>query len=391
MNVIVSVAGRFHAFNLAEQLEKHSALAALFTQEFRRRSDRIPSAKIKGSGRLKMLKFLELPLRLLPFFGRYAGRLQVYRKRMHDIFVSRQIGSLKGADVFIGWSGNCLESLKAAKRKDMVTVVESGSTHPLFQSEILKDEYKRVLNRTIKQGKEKKMQIRKAMKEMDICDYITIPSGFVEQSFVKKGISRKKLIRVPYGVDLENFRQVKKKDKVFRVVFCGTICLRKGLHYLLKAFYELNIPDSELLLIGYIDPDMKQFLDKYDRGNVRAIGPRPHSMLYKYYSQGSVFVHPSLEEGLSLVQLEAMACGLPLISTTNTGAEDIMRDGVEGFIVPIRDVKALKSKILYMYNNPKKRMQMSKNAKKRAHVFTWNRYGKCLIKKYAKRLRLKKG
>ena len=51
-----------------------------------------------------------------------------------------------------------------------------------------------------------------------------------------------------------------------------------------------------------------------------------------------------------MVQPQAMACGLPIIHTTNTGGEDIVRDGIDGFIVPIRDVESLKSKILYTYS-----------------------------------------
>jgi len=84
-----------------------------------------------------------------------------------------------------------------------------------------------------------------------------------------------------------------------------------------------------------------------------------------------------------MVQLQAMACGLPVICTTNTGGEDIIRNGKEGFIVPIRDVEALKEKILYLYSNPEKCKKMGYNAKKRVKEnFTWDHYGDRIIKKY---------
>ena len=127
---------------------------------------------------------------------------------------------------------------------------------------------------------------------------------------------------------------------MFRVVWCGTLCVRKGIHYLLQAFHELDLKNSELILIGAIDEDFKLFLDKYKKTNIKALGPKPQKTLPRYYSQGSIFVHPSIEEGLSMVQLEAMACGLPLICTTNTGGEDIITDEKDGFVVPIRDVRA---------------------------------------------------
>ena len=84
-----------------------------------------------------------------------------------------------------------------------------------------------------------------------------------------------------------------------------------------------------------------------------------------------------------MVQLQAMACGLPVICTTNTGGEDIIRNGKEGFVVPIRDVEALKEKILYLYNNPEKCKRMGYNAKKMVREnFTWDYYGDRIIKKY---------
>ena len=384
MNVIISSAGRFWAFHLAEQLQKRKMLKFLFTQAHIRSSDNISAKKIKFTLRLKLLGFLVPILRLIPFLGKYTSFLEDYMQISHDGYVSEQICKIQDVNIFVGWAGNCLKSLKTAKKRGIKTIIECGSTHPLFHSNIIKEEYALSCGKKIKESRERVRQIKILLKEISICDYIAIPSRFVEDSFVQYGVSKKKLIRVPYGVNLASFKKIKKKDKVFRVIFCGSICIRKGIHYLLKAFYELNLPNSELMLIGYIDKDMQQFLKCYQRNNIKAIGPRPQELLYKYYSQGSVFVHPSVEEGLSLVQMEAMACGLPLISTTNTGAADIIRNGKEGFIVPIRDVSSLKSKLLYMYKNPNECKSMGTNAKKRVKLFTWDCYGEKMVMEYKK-------
>jgi glycosyltransferase involved in cell wall biosynthesis len=208
-----------------------------------------------------------------------------------------------------------------------------------------------------------------------LCDRILVPSHFVKRSFIDQGFDEDKIIVVPFGVDLTMFKRQKKKDKKFRVIWCGTICIRKGLHYLLQAFHELNLPDSELVLLGTISDEMTPFIEKYKSPNIIFAGPKPQAQLHKHYSQGSVFVHPSIEEGLSLVQLEAMACGLPLICTTNTGGEEIIREGKEGFIVPIRDVKALKDRMKILYDNPRKQASMADAAALRAKRFTWNDYG----------------
>ena len=86
-----------------------------------------------------------------------------------------------------------------------------------------------------------------------------------------------------------------------------------------------------------------------------------------------------------MVQPQAMACGLPVIATTNTGSEDIVRDGLDGFIIPIRNLEALKEKILYMYEHPEQRLRMGASAK--AHIsegFTWNNYGERMVREYGR-------
>ncbi len=86
---------------------------------------------------------------------------------------------------------------------------------------------------------------------------------------------------------------------------------------------------------------------------------------------------PSIQEGMAMVQLQAMACGLPLITTTNTGGDDLItRNGEEGFVIPIRDVEAIKEKILYLYENQDIAKEMGEKAKKKVeNGFTWDDYG----------------
>ncbi|MFQ6121214.1 MAG: glycosyltransferase family 4 protein [Methanosarcinales archaeon] len=224
------------------------------------------------------------------------------------------------------------------------------------------------------------------MKEFEEADYISIPSHFVYQSFLEEGFDADKLIKVPYGVDMTEFRQIPKKDDVFRVLFVGMLCLRKGLHYLLEAVSQLDLDNFELVLRGsVIDEGIIPFLEKY-KEYYKIADFVPREDLHKIYSNSSVFVLPSLEEGLSMAIAEAMACGLPVIVSTNTGGEDIVRDGVDGFITPIRDVEAIKEKILFFYENEEKRKEMGNNAKERVKEFTWDRYGERIVEEYKKLL-----
>jgi len=156
-------------------------------------------------------------------------------------------------------------------------------------------------------------------------------------------------------------------------MFAGQVGTRKGMQYLMPAWQELNLPDSELLLVG-INQMPSDWLAKYSDSRIRLTGSVPHSTLNEYYSSASVFVFPSLVEGFGLVLLEAMACGIPIITTPNTAGPDIITDGIEGFIVPIRDIEALKQKLEWCYSHPQELAEMGIAARRKAEQLTWANY-----------------
>ena len=92
--------------------------------------------------------------------------------------------------------------------------------------------------------------------------------------------------------------------------------------------------------------------------------------------RSDVLVLPSLFEGFGLVILEAMAAGLAVITTTNTGGPDMIEDGKEGFIVPAGNVEALREKMSYFIQNPEQASKMGQSSHQKARQYTWERYGK---------------
>lgn len=152
--------------------------------------------------------------------------------------------------------------------------------------------------------------------------------------------------------------------------------MRKGVHYLLQAFRELNLPNSELWLVGGFSPEFGPFLERYRSPKVVVHGFKPSREMGWYYCQANVFCLASVDEGLARAQLEAMACSVPVLATTNTGIADVVRDGREGFIVPIRDVEALKEKIVWCYEHPDECRVMGEAARKAvAPGLSWDNYG----------------
>ena len=383
MKTIISVGGRFHSFNLAQELLKRNALDFIITSypKFITRKWGLPDNKVKS---VFIKEILERGYRKLPKFIQSLYNPNIF---ICDLFDKLALKKLKKADIFVGWSAFSLYSLRKAKELGMKTILDHGSSHIFYQYEILKEEYQNWGHKPIFDDLPHPKIIEKELKEYEEADYIALPSLFSKRTFLEKGIPENKILHIPYGVDLTHFRKIPKKDDVFRVIFVGKVCLHKGFHYLVQAFSELKLKNSELMVVGPLGNDIMPFFKKY-KNSFNYIGRFPQNELYKYYSQANVFVLPSIEEGLAMVQLQAMACGLPIICTTNTGGEDIIRDGIDGFIIPIRNVEKLKEKILFFYENPDIAKKMGENAKERVKsAFTWHDYGEKIFEAYNKILK----
>ncbi len=377
MKVTVTAGGLFHSFELARQLEKRGCLERLITGYPRYKLDSfaIPPEKVTT-----------LPLGQLIYRGwrRFPPPIRNLADPgylLREFFDRRASGRLAEGDLLIGWSSFSLHTLREAKRRGMKTILERGSTHILYQRKILSEEYERIGFRGVLPHP---AVVEKELREYEEADYIEVPSSLAKATFINQGVAEEKIIQGFRAANLEDFRQIEKRDSIFRVVFAGCLCLRKGVQYLLRAFRELDLPDSELLLIGDVSDEMRPILKRY-AGTFKYVGSMSRSALYRYFSQGSVFVMPSIEEGMAVVQLQAMACGLPLVCTTNTGGEDIIEDGREGFIVPIRDLEILKEKLLFLYRHPLIRKEMGARAKVRIKDgFSWDDYGSFIAGEYRK-------
>jgi len=381
MKVVVSVGGRFHGFNLAAELARRGHLHMLITSypAFIAARFGVPRDKVRS---VIGKEIMSRVWRLLPAPWRRRWDIDFWLAEYFDQRAAKLIPA--DADLFVGWSFFSLHAIRRAKELGIPTIVDHGSSHIEYQRDILNEEYARF---GLPQPVYDERPVQKELKEYAEADHIALGSKFAVRTFVEKGIPEKKIIRVPYGVDISSFKQTPKNDDVFRVAFAGGLTLRKGVHYLLRAFHELKLPKSELLLVGTIHDEIRPFLAKYKK-NVRAIGSVPQTELAGLYSDSSVFVLDSVEDGFGMVIIQAMACGLPVIASENTGGPDIIEDGKEGFILPIRDIGKLKEKLLYLYKHPEERAKMGTAAlAKAAAGFTWQDYGERMLAAYSEVLR----
>jgi glycosyltransferase involved in cell wall biosynthesis len=303
-----------------------------------------------------------------------SGWLWYVQAVLYDAWAARHIAQ---ADLFHVWVGYGSQSLRRAKAQGMTTVVQVVSSHPNFQNRLMREEFTRWGQtwRVYTAG------LARTLREIDQADYVLIPSDFVRESFLAEGIPESKLIQMPFGVDVSRFTPAAASEgRPFRAVFVGQVGLRKGVPYLLEAWKRLGWRDAELWLVGRVLPEIKEVLKTYaDLPGVRTVGflGAPAAA----YQQADIFVLPSIEEGSALVTYEAMACGLPVVTTPNAGS--VVRDGVEGFIVSIRDPDALAERIDQLRSDADLRREMGYAARTRATQFTWEIRGETLAHYYS--------
>ncbi len=211
--------------------------------------------------------------------------------------------------------------------------------------------------------------------ECALADHILVGSSFVRDSFVAEGVPEQKLVVIPYGANVSTFCPASESDRrtrhQFRLLFVGQMSQRKGISYLLRAYAAFHGPGTRLTLIGGLYGSEEALTPH--RHLFEHIPHIPHAELAGQYRNADVFVFPTLIEGMPLVVLEAMASGLPVITTPN-GPGDIVRDGVDGFVVPIRDPDAIVEKLEYLRANPERRREMGASARQRALEFSWMTY-----------------
>jgi glycosyltransferase involved in cell wall biosynthesis len=213
--------------------------------------------------------------------------------------------------------------------------------------------------------------------EIALADAVLVGSSYAARSFVDAGVEATKMAVVPYGVDLATFRPAPEgtgaaRRDGFDVIYSGQLTQRKGLSYLLRGYQRFARADTRLTLVGSIVGDGAALAPFAHL--LRHIPHQTRAVLADRYRAADVFVLPTLIEGMPLVVLEAMACGLPVIVTAN-GPGDIVRDGVDGFVVPECDDEAIAERLERLYRDPELRLAMGRSAAERATQFSWAAYG----------------
>lgn len=380
MKIVLSTIGKFHSFDLARELHSRGLLSAIATgyPRFKLKGESLPDASIKCFPWVHGA-YMAFPWRdSLPRW--FIDEWENIDALSFSAWISR---AMPPCDVFVGLSGSALKLGERVQSQGGSYVCDRGSSHIRKQDELLREEYEHwgaryePIDRRVVEREER---------EYSAADAITVPSQFVLRSFLEKGVPEQKLRLLPYGVNLERFNPVAPPDSErFDVLFVGGMSLRKGVQYLVQAYEKLNHPRKSLTFVGAPSKGLIELLRRKGLwpADAQILGHVPQHQLKEIMSRSHVLVLPSIEEGLAMVQAQALACGCPVIGTTNSGAEDLLVDGVEGAILPIRDVERLREALQALADDRRRRDEMSTAALSRVRgIGGWRQYGDQAVRIY---------
>jgi len=319
-------------------------------------------------------------------FSALPSRYYYPMKRAWVDRVAAACVSRQACDLVHGWTHEALRTLRAARRVGAVAVLERNYAHPRHSREILEAEYAAAGIRWpgpswpgLSRYDHWVRELTVALDEFTEADAVVVPAEFTRDTMVARGVPAEKIRVLPRGVDAERLRPGPRARRPFRALFVGQVCFRKGIRYLLEAWRRLGLRDAELILLGAVNEEARDLLARYrDLPGLRVEGfardTAPH------YAAASVLVLPTLDEGSAKVTAEAMAAGLPVVTTPEAGS--LVVDGESGYLVPATDVESLAERLARLHAHPEGGAMLGAAARERILPYTWARYQAGLIEVY---------
>jgi glycosyltransferase involved in cell wall biosynthesis len=244
----------------------------------------------------------------------------------------------------------------------------------LFQPEV--DRYPE-LGRFFQSFREPQWKLEQKDKELSEAEVIVVPATFVRQSIERFVTLKARFVVVPYGADTSS--DVKRwtrgdADGPLRLIFVGAIGPRKGVHLLFEAISKIRPGACHLTLVGRWDLEYREWLKARYPISYEWLGPLGRDRLHAEYRKSHVLVFPSLAEGFALVISEAMASGIPVITTERTGGLNIIEEGKDGWVVKAGDAESLRVRIEHLLDNRNLLPHVGGAARSKAELFSWQRY-----------------
>ena len=275
-------------------------------------------------------------------------------------------------DVLFAFDTGALEALQVARDRGFVTIVDQIDPAKVEEDLVL-EEVARWPGWQATESKAPQAYWDRLRREWDAADLVLVNSPWSRRALVQQGVEEKRIIVVPQAYeqphDLTEPR-ADAMDRPFTVLWLGHVNLRKGIQYLIEAARIVPPEKVQFKVVGPVW--ISDSVVASAPGHVQFVGPVPRLEVTDWYRRADAFVLPTISDGFAITQLEAMAHGLPVIATDHCG--EVVSDGVDGFIVPVRDAEALAAAIERLASDRDLLCTMRACAIEKSREFTLERY-----------------
>lgn len=301
------------------------------------------------------------------------SRLVFWHNLQFDRWVARRLPGF--GNLVFGYESASLLTFRRAQELGIPRVLYQPIACAETAIELLDEEKRRfpALAGSLRYNWFPENELARRREERLLANAVVCASGFTKKTLIAAGTEANKIIVEPYGVDQSVFAPSAEKFDNFSVIWASSFTQTKGIGYLLEALARKPVPGIELVLAGY--PYGSDAVALYeDRVRVRRLGHISRTELAGVMRRCHAHVFPTLVEGFGRNIIEAMASGLPVITTPNSAGPDLIEDGKTGFIIPIRDVDAICEKLVWISQHPDDAAEMGERARARVSSLTQSDY-----------------
>jgi glycosyltransferase involved in cell wall biosynthesis len=376
MRIAVVVHGRFHAFDLARALLARGHDVRVFTNYPRWAAARfdLPPAVVEscwthGLAVRAVWAAKNRGLRRYPegwlhhWFGRWAALRAAGRPW----------------DAVLAWSGVAEELFRALAGGPARRLLVRGSAHVRTQARLLEEERRRT---GLPVDGPSRWIVAREEREYGLADRIVVLSGFCRDSFVAEGVPAARLMLLPLGARLDRFRapaaaRAARRRRLLdgaplRILNVGAFSLRKGMWDMAAVLERLDPGRFPARFVGPVAPEARALAARLG-GRATFVAPRPEAALPAEYAWGDCFVLPTIEDGFGVVLGQAAAAGLPVLTTPHSGGPDLVREGVTGWILPVRDPDAFAERLRWCDAHREAVAAMAERLAEEPAPWTWDR------------------